>query len=216
MPALAPLVKRARALVFDFDGTLVDSNAIKHRAFERCFADAPAARREAIAAYCRGSHHTPRWEKFRHVYEQILKRPYTFELQEKLLRRFDIETTRPIARAPEIPGASRFLAQAARTHVTALLSSTPQEALLDILDRRGWRGHFQTVQGAPVNKTKWLARWRATQGYGGDEVVFFGDTAEDARAAQRAGCVFVGVANQDLRDEAVQVLEDFTGMVNGR
>ena len=211
MSALAPFVSRARSLVFDFDGTLVDSNAIKYRAFERCFEDTPAARQVEILVYCRGAHHTPRWEKFRHVYERILKRPYTFKVQEKLLRRFDVETTRPIAQAPEIPGASRFLAHVARTHVTALLSSTPQEILMEILEDRGWRGYFQVVQGAPVDKAQWLAAWCRTH----KETLFFGDTVEDARAARRAGCLFVGVANQGLRDEAIQVLEDFTGMVTG-
>ena len=47
----------AKALVFDFDGTLVDSNAIKWKAFEACFDRFPD-RREEILSYCRGNNHT--------------------------------------------------------------------------------------------------------------------------------------------------------------
>ena len=212
MPSFARLVERARALVFDFDGTLVDSNGIKRRAFEHCFADAPAAHQADIQAYCRGFNHTPRWEKFRHIYKHILHRTYTQVIEAELLRRFEAETTQQIVEAPEIRGASAFLAQAARTHVTAVLSSTPEATLLRILEGRRWRGYFQMVQGVPVDKAAWLSRWRLTHA----ETLFFGDTVEDAQAAQRAGCLFVGVANQELRDAAVHVLEDFTGMVTGR
>ena len=212
MSALAPLVNRARSLVFDFDGTLVESNAIKHRAFERCFADAPAAHQAEIRAYCRGANHTPRWEKFRHVYERILQRPYTFEVQEKLLRRFELETTRPITQAPEIPGASQFLAQVARTHVTALLSSTPQEILVEIIEDRGWRTYFQTVQGAPVDKAQWLADWRRRH----PDTLFFGDTSEDAQAAQAAGCAFVAVGDGAPDAKAVCAIQNFMELVSVR
>ena len=212
VPSLAQLVERARALVFDFDGTLVESNAIKRRAFERCFADAPAAHQADIQAYCRGFNHTPRWEKFRHIYEHILHRTYTPVIETELLRRFEAETTRQIVEAPEIRGASAFLAQAARTHVTALLSSAPQEILMKILEDRGWRGYFQTVQGAPVDKAQWLAGWRRKH----PDTLFFGDTPEDARAAQAAGCSFVIVGDSTPDAETVCAIQDFSEPVSVR
>lgn len=55
MATVAELIREARALVFDFDGTLVDSNAIKRRAFERCFSEFPD-RLEEIMRYC-GRYH---------------------------------------------------------------------------------------------------------------------------------------------------------------
>ena len=62
------LLKKCRALVFDFDGTLVDSVPIKRKAFDHCFEEFPAKKRE-IQSYCHGNNHTPRWEKFKFVYE---------------------------------------------------------------------------------------------------------------------------------------------------
>lgn len=183
----------ARMLVFDFDGTLVDSNRIKQRAFETCFAGPEFRdRRAEILSYCAGNHHAPRGEKFRHVVERILGRPYTPEAERRLHDSFERETTEEIIRAPEIPGASEFLAQARLSHRTAVLSSTPHPILLAILERRGWSGRFDRIQGAPVDKTEWL-RQLHTKGFSMDQILFFGDSPEDAQAAEKAGCRFLRV-----------------------
>lgn len=186
------VLRRARLVVFDFDGTLVDSNPIKQRAFARCFAEIPE-RLEEILAYCGSHHHVPRWDKFRHVYEQILSRPYTPEVAATLEARFDAQTTRQIIAGAEIPGATPFLRMVSRRNPTALLSSTPQETLRRIVEQRGWLSYFQVIQGAPVDKAAWLQRVREERGGETDAVVFFGDSREDAAAAEAAGCRFVGV-----------------------
>lgn len=194
----AELISGARALVFDFDGTLVDSNPIKWRAFEVCFRDFPD-RLPEILAYCRSFNHTPRDVKFRSVYETILRRPYGPDVEKALLKRFERETTEQIIEAAEIPGAEEFLRSACRTHVTAVLSSTPSEPLRTILERRGWTGYFKWIQGAPVDKARWLRELHSRKGIPMDSILFFGDTVEDRDAALQSGCRFVHVG-QDLKD----------------
>ena len=182
----------AKALVFDFDGTLVDSNAIKWEAFEACFSRFPE-HREEIQAYCRGNNHTTRYEKFRWVYEKILKLPYTPQIEEELSRLFEEHSTRQIIEAPEIPGAEAFLKQRKGKQTLALLSSTPHPILLKILAGRGWGSFFDPIQGAPVDKAAFLGEFLAGRSLGRDEVLFFGDTLEDAAAARKAGWDFIAV-----------------------
>lgn len=186
------MLHSARALVFDFDGTLVDSNGIKRAAFEACFSEFPDHKRE-ILSYCWANNHTPRWEKFRHVYEEILRQPYSPEIERSLHERFEAATTRQIIAAPEIPHAEQFLRIVHRTYFTALLSSTPQQILDRILAHRGWAGYFRAVQGAPVRKAQWLLDLRLVRRLLRDELLFFGDQEEDAQAAEEAGCRFIGV-----------------------
>ena len=185
------LLKKCRALVFDFDGTLVDSVPIKRKAFDHCFEEFPAKKRE-IQSYCHGNNHTPRWEKFKFVYEQILRLPYTKEIEQKLLQRFERETTEQIARAPALPGAEEFLGAVRSRYRTALLSSTPHAILLQILKKRGWSGQFDEVQGAPVDKGVWLKSLER-RGFSAKQILFLGDTPEDAAAAQEANCHFISV-----------------------
>lgn len=187
------LFSGVKILVFDFDGTLVDSNPLKRKAFEACFTGADfSGRREEILGYCWGNHHTPRGEKFRYVYERILRQAYTGEIEKALHERFERETTQEIIRAPEIPGASEFLARVRASHRMAVLSSTPHAILRTILDHRGWAGYFDLKQGAPVDKASWL-KGLQVGGVAPDQVLFFGDTPEDAAAAEEAGCRFISV-----------------------
>ncbi len=209
------VLQRAQLVVFDFDGTLVDSNPIKHRAFAECFMEFPE-QLDDILEYCWGHHHVPRGEKFRYVYETILQRAYTSAVAAALHERFDVATTRQIIAAPEIPGATDVLRAVSQRYTTALLSSTPQEMLVYIVEQRGWSGYFKRIQGAPVDKKAWLRTAQTIQALEGTQVVFFGDTQEDETAAIAAGCRFIrvgGSANGAMAAQGIWSMSDFTSLL---
>ena len=210
---IAALLRRARVVVCDFDGTLVDSNPIKFRAFEVCFAEF-SERRADIQAYCRHHHHVPRGEKFRFVYERILGVPYTAEVDTRLHARFAEATTLQIIEAPEIPGAERFLRTIAHSHLTAVLSSTPHALLSEIVTARGWRDCIHLLQGAPVDKTRWLSQLRDARCLARGELLVFGDTAADADAARSAHGVFIGVGSDAATLPGDEAIRDFTEVLS--
>lgn len=205
--SIRSLIEKAKVLIFDFDGTLVDSNAIKRKAFEKCFADT-SKQFKAIMAYCQGNNHIPREVKFRHVFEKILNLLYTAEIEKQMLSSYAAETTQRIIAAPEIPGATAFLKKVALTKETILLSSTPHEILLAILERRGMIKYFKRVRGAPVDKAKWIREFLEGGRVKNQEVVFIGDSPEDISAAQAASIPFIGVA-EAARKQIEYTLKDF-------
>lgn len=198
--------------MFDFDGTLVDSNGIKRRAFESCFRDLKRRRREVIA-YCVDHPHLTRTEKFGHVYEKIIGLPYSRKIEEKLRGRFEAGTTRQIVRAAAIPGAEEFLALGCRERLCGILSTTPHPILLHILRERGWEQFFRVVRGAPVQKEAWLERFRRRRRLKPSELIYFGDSPEDARAASEAGCLFIGLRDIRLRGKGLGHWNDFRGIL---
>lgn len=210
--AVSEIVKRARALIFDFDGTLVDSNEIKWRGFETVFADA-GDRLPDVMAYYRGSDHVIRRDKFRHVTEHILERPYSPEIDAKLHACFAEATTTAIVEAPEIPGASAFLRGLSARLITAIVSSTPHELLEQIVEARRWGGLVKQLRGGPIVKHQWLSECRRAHSLGPGELVFFGDSPADGDAAQAAGCVFVAVANPRLVGQGRPWIEEYWSLI---
>jgi phosphoglycolate phosphatase-like HAD superfamily hydrolase len=195
----------SRKVIFDFDGTLVDSNEIKRRAFDLLFADYPDHMQE-IQEYCHGHNHTIRGDKFRYVTEEILRLPYTPERDRSLHELYEGLTTEGVVSAPEIPGATAFLRSLKSS--PALVSATPHDILLKILDRRGWRSLFDPVRGAPVDKADFLRGIRADVGCEPTRLVFIGDTEEDEKAAHVSGCTFVRVGRPSTNGELA--VQDFT------
>jgi phosphoglycolate phosphatase-like HAD superfamily hydrolase len=204
-------LQKARAVILDFDGTLVDSNEIKLKAFDACFAHF-TEEWPAIKAYCYTNNHTPRWEKFRHVYEHILKRSYTPAEEKELLRIYGEATTRPVMEAPEIRGASNFLKEVSGRLPLAVVSSTPDPILHEFLKHRGWNGYFRAIRGAPVDKAAWIQEWCASQNWRTDEVVFIGDSPEDLAAARKAQVPFVAVVNAAVGKQADGFIKDWEAL----
>jgi len=69
--------------------------------------------------------------------------------------------------------------------------------LREILEARGWLRYFDLQRGAPVVKATWLKGLQGL-GYPADRILFFGDSPEDARAAEEAGCPFVTLGEAAL------------------
>lgn len=201
------ILKTAKAILLDFDGTLVDSNDIKRAAFEKCFIDYPD-QFNAIMAYCKGNNHIPRQIKFRHVCENILKLSYTPQMERQMLECYASETTGQVIAAREIPGATAFLERWVLGRNSALLSSTPHEVLLHILKKRKMEKFFRRVQGAPVDKVEWIGRFLIEQKLKPEEAVFIGDSTEDIQAAHKTEVPFIGVAEAP-RERITHYLSDF-------
>ena len=184
-----------KAVIFDFDGTLVESNSIKFTAFEKCFVKFPV-HFQAIMRYCREHHHIPRSDKFRYVFEEILQLPYPPEVEKQFLALFEDETTQNIIAAPEIEGATAFVKEISKKYWVAILSSTPHEILLSILEKRGLSPYIHAVQGAPVRKSDWLLKLQEEKKWSASEILFFGDTGSDCEAAKKSGVEFIGVGKE--------------------
>ena len=202
MNELKAVLAECRAFVFDFDGTLVDSNELKLNAFGTLFSKFPA-HLPAIVEYCQERLDLVRFEKFRHIYEKILRLPYTSETEAALDKEFTALTTSAVIGAVEIAGASDFLKRVHTSRPTAVLSSTPTTVLEEILIRRSWKELFDHIAGAPADKGVWLGEFGERCEYRPEEIVYFGDTPADSRAASEAGCTFVAVGGM-LSNEQVR------------
>ncbi len=174
-------------LVFDFDGTLVDSNGVKRDAYHDAVRDvpgAPAALDRFFAAGGRGD----RFTTMARVAE-ALGRP---ELAGEFAGRYTRIVREAILVRLADGWARKFLAElAARAHAVHVSSATPADELQAILAAAGLADRLRGSRGGFEMKVENLRAILAAESASGALVV--GDGDDDDRSAAACGCAFARV-----------------------
>lgn len=189
-----------RSAAFDFDGTLVDSNEIKRRAFFEIasgFDPEGDLVREVMARQPAGD----RYGIARSLAAVIAARGALPEgqsaqdLAKSLADAYTAHCERAVSACPPIAGAEHALERLTERGLPLfLITATPLEAVLPILRNRALDRYFQGVHGGPVSKLESLRQISAGMGARPRELVLVGDGEDDRQAAAAFGCIFIGVA----------------------
>jgi phosphoglycolate phosphatase len=183
-----PALRRPRAILFDWDNTLVDSWATIHEALNYLMRamDRPewtlADTKERVRLSLREAfpqHFGERWELARDIY---LERFRAIHLD----------------RLTALPGRETMLrALAAEGIFLGIVSNKTGALLRREVERLGWSGFFGSIVGAgdaSADKPACEPVHLALQPSGvmaGEEVWFVGDTAVDMECARNSGCIAV-------------------------
>jgi phosphoglycolate phosphatase-like HAD superfamily hydrolase len=188
-----------RGAAFDFDGTLVDSNEIKRRAFFEIageFDPEGEVVREVLDRQPSGD----RYDVARALAAEFSARAAlpadgsVEDLAKSLADAYTAHCEHAVSVCDEIAGATDALARlAARGLPLFVNTATPREAVLPILRRRGLDRFFAGVYGGPSSKLENLRDIAARVGARPPELLFVGDGEDDRRVAAAFGCAFVGV-----------------------
>lgn len=202
-----------KVIVLDFDGVIVESVDIKTEAFRELFRDSPQV--EEIYQYHLANNALSRFEKFPHIYENILGRKYTEEIGLELSQRYSALVFQKIISCPLVAGVEEFLQTLAATHAIYLVSATPQEDLVQVVEARGLHGYFKEIWGIPPgNKPDYIRRALEIEKAKPFECVYIGDMVEDFWVAQSAGVLFVGrESRENLDNLSVPVFPDMRGIM---
>lgn len=201
------------ALVFDFDGVVLDSATLKRQAFADVYSHMPAEQHRAIVAYLNRRGGQPREVKFRHIEAHILGRKADDARIRSLCEQFKESVEERLLQAPFIPGATHFLSRWQGKRAIYLLSATPQNELVSIVEQRQLAAYFDEVIGAPPDKATGLGNLLSRQRHAAKQTVMIGDSYNDYRAARSNGTLFVGVAAQPQRSpfpSDTQIINDLS------
>jgi len=196
-----------RSIVFDFDGTLIDSNRLKYEAYFELFPD-----KERHARIIRDVL-SESFEQTRYVIlEEILRRlgveDHTYMKIEvsKLAERYNDIVVAGAKVCPEKAGAEEALKKFAPMYRIYVNSTTPDASLKEIIWFRKWDGYFRGVFGYPHKKPETLLRIMALEKLRSDEVLVVGDGESDRESAVKNGCPFVHVTDGFFFEQIDQIL----------
>lgn len=186
-----------RAIVFDFDGVILDSVECKTRAFARLFEEwGPDAVRHMVD-YHLANGGISRFEKIRYFYTNFLEEPLPDEELTRLAGAFRTYAFHEVAAANWIPGAHEFLAEWYNHYTFFVASGTPDDELREIVRLREIEQYFSEVHGSPEVKENIIRGILARHDLAPGDVLFVGDAMTDYRAAHATGLAFIGVQGSD-------------------
>lgn len=190
------------AIIFDFDGVIVNSNPIKKNAFFDIFSHIKNSRKPIEEAIRKN----PKKTRYG-IIEEILKK-----LREKSLMEFgDLEaerdryvsmygetTEKETIKAEEIRGAGQALADLSQKYPLFVLTSTIQESIDKVVKGRRLEKYFKGIYGADsssYNKLQILERIARKHSFNPKKSVFVGDGKADYECAKHHNMFFIGIIN---------------------
>lgn len=190
------IAKKIRAVVFDFDGTLVDSNSLKALAFFDC-GERFNIESELIEETLTNNPEFSRNQVFEVVLSKKIKSDAT---QADLLDHYNRQTFSAIVELPLRAGAAEFLEALDEKQIAAFISSaTPEETLRKIIRARSDLGNICRVFGAPESKEGHVRSISVEYRLLPEEILYIGDSNADFECARLSGCEFIGVFEADER-----------------
>ncbi len=197
-----------KAVIFDFDGVILESTEVKNDTFRAMFKRYPDLV-EDIVAYHVENGGISRFIKFRHIYSNMLGEELTPEQERLLGEQFSELSLERVLNVPYVAGAKEFLEACRADYLLFVASGTPQKELELVVNERGMTHYFDGVYGSPRAKTEIITGIRAEHGLGKNEVVFVGDANSDRLAAREAEVEFVFRTHDGKSDAADRwVIED--------
>ena len=184
---------RYDAIVFDFDGTLVNSNEIKTLAFGELYKEHGENIVRQIISYNKEHEGVSRFVKFRYWQEDLLGQPYTKEIGKNLSRTYSQLVFDAVVQAPYVEGALEFLKKHYQHIPLFVASGTPETELREIIKHRYIPHFFQGVYGSPATKTEILQGILEKRKLSPEQVLMVGDALTDWEGAQGVGAEFIGI-----------------------
>lgn len=186
-----------KAIVFDFDGVILESAEIKTEAFRALFSGYPE-KVDEIVAYHRQHVGISRSKKIQHFYNNILKVGITESVLENLSQQFSQLVFDKVLQAKAVPGVIDFLER--RSYLFFIASGTPEEELKEIVFQRGFNKFFRGIYGSPESKSSIVKKIMDDYCIEHTEIAYIGDAISDYEAARETGVLFVGRLNSESKE----------------
>lgn len=198
------------AIIFDFDGVLVDTVDIKTQGFVELFKQYGNDVVKKVVDYHIKNGGISRSEKFKYYYKNLLHKDISYEELDMLCEQYSALTLKPSIDAPWILGAKEFLEANYKDKNFYIVSGISNNDLHLIVKKRKMRKYFKGIVGSPPAKEIILKNIIEKNYYKPTKTLYLGDSLSDIKSAEVVGLKFIGVGKQSTFPPAFEVIKDFT------
>ena len=187
-----------KVIVFDFDGTLIDSNQLKCDAYFQLFPLDDFHKRiitEVLSEIFEESRYVILREIIKRINSEMINEDELDNRVQKLATEYNDLVVDGANHCNEKPGAREILESLSKRYNLYLNSTTPETSLKDIVKYRNWEDFFCDIYGFPNDKTSALFDIIERESITPDELLVVGDGKSDRNSANSVKCKYFRISN---------------------
>lgn len=185
------------AIIFDFDGVILDSVHVKTEAFVSMYAQHGKVVQNKVLKYHLAHGGISRYKKLKYWHEQYLGIKLDDQELEVLSCEFSDRVLERVIASEYIKGAKEFLNRYSKDISFYVCTGTPQKEIDIIIKEKLLKKHFVAVYGSPKSKEEIIEIIIEKFEHPQESLLFVGDAMTDYNAAINTNIDFVGVQNEN-------------------
>lgn len=197
------------AVIFDFDGVILDSEKIKDDGFRQIFKEFDKEAVECLVAFHKDNGGLSRFVKIAYMFETILKKEITDDIIMRYADSFSRIMFSQLTNPDFLIKQSMDFIKEQSNVPKHIASGTEQNELRSLVKSLGISEYFISVYGSPADKGDNVAKIVSEGGYSSSDVIMIGDSMQDYKAAAKNGLIFCGYNNEKLIDVSDFYITDY-------
>ena len=202
-----------KAIIFDFDGVIMESVIAKHRAFLQLYSNLSKSTKNKIENFHINNHGLTRNAKFLHVNRKILKqKKITPQKINQLSALYSKLIEKNCKNCKLVNGVRNFIKIKSKSSNLFIVSNIPDKEVDKITRELKIKKYFKKIYGSRYSKKesikKLLKRWKLKK----SDVIMIGDTIEDFKSSKLNKINFLGrisIKKINPFNKSTNIIDDF-------
>lgn len=199
------------AIIFDFDGVILDTDNIKVEAFKKIYKPYGNKIAENVGNYHLKHGGVSRYEKFKYFHKKYLNKSISEKDIKKLDKIFSEYVLKHLPKAKFVKGVKNFIKKNYSTYKMFISSGTPLKELKKTVKMIKMDDYFEQIKGSPQSKPQHILKIIDKYNIFAQNIVFIGDAPKDKQAAEKTNINFIAriTKNSQLTNQQYKI-KDFT------
>ncbi len=195
-------VKLIKVIFWDFDGVLMNSNAVRYKGFELVLADYPKDQVKQLMDFHQANGGLSRYVKFRYFFEEVRGEEITDEEVQVWADKFsEIMLANLINKDLLIEETNNYVKANHLNYKMHIVSGSDGNELRKICNGVGIEQYFKSIEGSPTPKKKLVRDILEKEKYKLEECILIGDSINDYEAAEVNNILFRAYNNSELEEK---------------
>lgn len=190
---------KPKAILWDFDGVLLQSNEVRDSGFQIVLKDYPEEQVGALMDYHRSNGGLSRYVKFRYFFEVIRNETVTEETIKELSAEFSIIMRQHLTNAALLIQETLNFVQLNFADIPMfIVSGSDQNELQYLCNELKISNYFRSITGSPTPKIQLVRSVIEEFGLKPNDCLLIGDSINDFEAAEKNGLHFMAYNNESI------------------